>query len=161
MMSGFRNSGKKHQISWFLIHWNATIPEVEVGRSQMATLKEVFDDNFLNKNLQWRQDVHYYSRKIKCQMWESDGDLRGPFPYYRNESFQYLCSDVLRRNGMSLTGKEAIKTFYFSKDSGLKPATERNYFCLPTSLRSHSRQLIIEIIILNTCRSDLMNQSPG
>lgn len=69
---------------------------------------------------------------------DSDGVLRGPFPYYRNESFQYLCSDVLSRNRISLTGKEAIKTFYFSKDSGLKPAAEQNYFCLPTSLRSHS-----------------------
>lgn len=36
-------------MSWFLIHSNATIPEVEVGQSQMATLKEVFDDNSLNK----------------------------------------------------------------------------------------------------------------
>lgn len=82
------------------------------------------------------QDVHRKSKRQKSGI--QTGFSVGPFPHYRNESFQYLCSDVLSGNRISLTGKEAIKTFYFSKDSGLKPAAEQNYFCLPTSLRSHS-----------------------
>lgn len=52
--------------------------------------------------------------------------LRAPLPYYRNEWFQYLCNGVLRTSGISLTGKEAIKMFYFSEGFGKNPATQHN-----------------------------------
>lgn len=70
---------------------------------------------------------------------DSDCALRGPLsPYYRNEWFQYLCNGVLRTNGISLTGKEAIKTFYFSEGLEVNPATKLNYFCLHTSWHIHT-----------------------
>lgn len=64
--------------------------------------------------------------------------LWAPSPYYRNEWFQYLCNGVLRTNGISLTGEEAIKTFYFSEGLEVNPATEQNYFCLQKSWHIHT-----------------------
>lgn len=66
-----------------------------------------------------------------CSLW-------APFPHYRNEWFQYLCNGVLRTNRISLTGKEAIKTFYFSEGSEVNLATEQNYFCLQKSWHIHT-----------------------
>lgn len=93
----------------------------------------------ISKSTEW-QDwmLNLLSQKTVMNTTLTLSSLWTPFPYYWNEWFQYLCSGVFRMNGISLTGKDAIRTFYFSEGLKVDPAAEQSYFCLQNACLIHT-----------------------
>lgn len=110
---------QKYQTNWFKQKYHQIINGENILKKK-EDVKFVFTENCQEYNTHIEFSVDFF------------------FLYYINEWFQYLCNGVLRMRWISLKGKDAIKTFYFSESMEVNPATEHNYFCLQKSCHIHT-----------------------
>lgn len=87
----------------------------------------------------WCRMLKLLSQESECQKYRIQIEFSvGPVSLLQKWIVSISAQWCVKNDGISLTGKEAIKTFYFSTDLEVKPATEQNYFCLQKSLHSHT-----------------------